>query len=145
MNRVFWIPQTHKAVQQQRRKLSRMVLCRLCVACWLGFPGEGQEWFAWIQEAPAGKRNSVDVSGGERHCKSDKLNRSSTETMLAKIYFRSAFGLGSAIQHFCLLLVCWHPCAAVGTAGEGGWMVPGLKHPPIPQNFKLQKILQPNG
>lgn len=59
--------------------------------------------------------------------------------------FRCAFELGSAIQHFCLLLEHWHPHAAVGTAGEGGWMVPGLKHPPIPQNLQLQKILQPNG
>lgn len=41
----------------------------------------------------------------EGHCKANKLNSPSTETMLAnKMFFRCAFGLGRAIQHFCLLL-----------------------------------------
>lgn len=59
----------------------------------------------------------------ERHCKTNKLNSSSTETMLAdKMFFRCAFGLGRAIQHFCLLLEHWHPSAAEGTWGkEAGW------------------------
>lgn len=144
MNRVFWIPQTHRAVQQQRKKLSRMVLCRLCVACWLGFPGKsGLHGSKKPQQA---KEVAWMCLERERHCKINKLNSSSAETLLAnEIFFRCAFGLSSATQHFSPLLERRHPRAAAGTAEEGGRMVPGLKHTPIPQNLKLQKILQPNG
>lgn len=68
----------------------------------------------------------------EGHCKTNKLNSFRTETMLAnKIFFRCAFGLGSATQHFCLAL-------SVGTlvlqweqrGKEAGWCLDSNTHQP---------------
>lgn len=86
MNSVFWIPQTPRAVQQQKRKLNRMVLCRLCVACWLGKGKSG------LHGSKKAKEIAWMCLERERHCKTNKLNSSNTETMLAnKMVFRCAF------------------------------------------------------